>query len=141
MGEWLYLRLQPYRQSSVARRRNLKLVPRFYGPFQIIHRVGEVAYRLQLPETATIHPVFHVSQLKKKLRTQIVAIPTLPPVDSDGALKPEPVKVLNRRVRKVRNRPQTEILVQWHRMGEDDATWEAYETIKISFPHLVGKVI
>ena len=63
----MYLRLQPYRHSSVALRRNLKLSPRFFGPFQITQKVGEVAYKLNLPETSKIHPVFHVSNLKPAL--------------------------------------------------------------------------
>lgn len=81
VGEWVYLRLQPYRQKSIAMRRNLKLAPRFYGPYQIIQKLGSVAYKLDLPSTSRIHPVFHVSCLKKKLGQQILPIPTLPPVD------------------------------------------------------------
>jgi hypothetical protein len=67
VGQLVYLRLQPYRQQSVTTKRSLKLSPRFYGPFQIIRRVEKVAYELDLPVTARIHPVFHVFQLKLKL--------------------------------------------------------------------------
>ena len=67
VGDWVYLRLQPYRQSSLALQRSMKLSPRFYGPFQVLSRVGKVAYELKLPNSANIHPVFHVSLLKKKL--------------------------------------------------------------------------
>lgn len=65
VGDWVYLRLQSYRQTSLALQRNMKLAPRFYGPFQVLSRVGKVAYKLLLPDSAQIHPVFHVSLLKR----------------------------------------------------------------------------
>ena len=64
VGEWVYLRLQPYRHFFVALHRNLKLSPQFFGPFQIIQKVGVVAYKLKLLENCKIHPMFHVSNLK-----------------------------------------------------------------------------
>ena len=64
-GEYVFVKLQPYRQSSVALRRNQKLSMKYFGPFKIIERVGPVAYKLQLPDTARIHPIFHISLLKK----------------------------------------------------------------------------
>jgi hypothetical protein len=60
VGQMVYLRLQPYKQSSVATRRNLKLSPRFYGPFTIIRKIGDVSYELDLPPTSRTHLVFHV---------------------------------------------------------------------------------
>jgi hypothetical protein len=64
----VFLRLQPYRQSSLKRNEAKKLKPRFYGPYRIIRRVGEVAYELELPEGSKIHNIFHVSCLKKAVR-------------------------------------------------------------------------
>ena len=61
----IYLRLQPYKQSSLKQKGAEKLKPRFYGPYRVMRRVGEVAYQLELPEGSKIHNVFHVSCLKK----------------------------------------------------------------------------
>nr|GEU53767.1 hypothetical protein [Tanacetum cinerariifolium] len=54
IGEYVYLRLRDYRQVSLARREGQKLMKRYYGPYKIIAKIGEVAYRLQLPETAQV---------------------------------------------------------------------------------------
>ena len=64
VADWVYLNLQQYIQRSIATRANPKLAFKYYGPFQVLRRIGPVAYELQLPEASTVHPVFHVSQLK-----------------------------------------------------------------------------
>jgi hypothetical protein len=77
-GDWVYLKLQPYVQSSLAPCANQKLVFKFFGPFQIEAKVGEVAYKLILPSSSQVHPVFHVSQLKQALpvKYQVADLPT-----------------------------------------------------------------
>ena len=71
VGDLVYLRLQPYRQSSLKNKGVEKLKPRFYGPYRIIRKVGEVAYELEIPQESKIHNVFHVSNLKKTLGKHI----------------------------------------------------------------------
>ena len=82
VGEFVFLKLQPYLQSSVAPRANHKLAFKFYGPFQIIARVGEVAYELALPVSSKVHPVFHVPLLKKVLAPGCEELSQLPSSDA-----------------------------------------------------------
>ncbi|KAJ1276549.1 hypothetical protein BS78_05G222500 [Paspalum vaginatum] len=58
------VKLQPYVQTSLARRSNQKLAFKYFGPYEVLSRIGSAAYHLKLPSYSSIHPVFHVSQLK-----------------------------------------------------------------------------
>lgn len=67
MGDWVYLKMQFYRQLSMKSRRRFKFSPKFYGPFEILQKVGLVDCPLKLPTGTIIHNVFHVSFLKKNV--------------------------------------------------------------------------
>jgi hypothetical protein len=80
--------------ASFGIRQSIKLTSKFYGPFCILEKVGTLAYKLLLPEGVNIHPVFHVSQLKKHLGGRDVPQAGLPLVGEDGRIKTEPLQVL-----------------------------------------------
>lgn len=67
VGDIVYLKMQPYRETTLGLRKILKVAYKFYGPFGVIQYIGQVAYKLLLPDSANIHPVFHVSQLKRHM--------------------------------------------------------------------------
>jgi hypothetical protein len=69
-GDWVFLRLLPYKQTSLKEDHCQKLSPKFYGPYTILKCVGPVAYKLSLPNHFKLHLVFHVSFLKKVIATK-----------------------------------------------------------------------
>lgn len=80
--------------------KKLKLASKYYGPFTIMEKVGHVVSKLQLPTSSTIHLVFHVSFLKKKVRSNRVPTPFMPLVRSNGQLLTQLFKILDRRIAK-----------------------------------------
>lgn len=85
VGDKVFLKLQPYVQCSLAPRANQKLAFKFFGPFEIIEKIGAVAYKL-LPTSSAIHPVFHVSQLKTAVPGDLQVTAELPDL-TDTILK------------------------------------------------------
>ena len=95
------MKLHPYRQLFVSEIRNLKLYARYYGTFEMLQRVGKVAYKLKFPLGSRIHPVFHVSMLKKKVGDKVQVQSNLTSIHDDK-LVPIPQSILDRRIRKKR---------------------------------------
>ncbi|KAL0449687.1 UNVERIFIED_CONTAM: hypothetical protein Slati_1525100 [Sesamum latifolium] len=134
VGDYIYLKLQPYRQNSLQLRRNLKLAPKYYGPFQVIEKIGEVAYKLKLPPTTNIYPIFHVSLLKKKLGHKHTLALELPLFSDQGVCRVYPTKILAMRLISRRNNPVPQVLVQWESYSVAEATWEDYYAFVAKFP-------
>ena len=124
VGDWVYLKLQPYIQQSVHRRSNYKLSFRYFGPYLILQRVGKVAYKLQLPATSQIHSVAHVSQLKKALapRTTVSTDDQLHNLAMDITTS-EP-QVLDICLKKIGASVVPHALVQWKDWPTHWARWE-----------------
>jgi hypothetical protein len=106
VGDLVFLKLQPYVQSSLAAHTNQKLAFKFFGPFSILQKVVKVAYKLDLPPAYSIHPMFHVLQLKKAVGF------------SSGV------------------RTLIEVLVKWSDSLKSLATWEDMEALKQRFPRV-----
>ena len=123
IGDRVYLKLQPYRQGSIADRSFRKLRHKYYGLYEIIAKVGAVAYRLALPEGTKIHNVFHVSQLKDGNKVPSDVTPSLPPFTVDGELHYYPARILKRRSIRSRGRTVQQVLVAWTGLPESEATW------------------
>ena len=134
IGDFVYLRLVPYQQKSLTLHPYHKLHPRFFCPFEVLAKVGPVAYKLKLPPHSKIHPVFHVSCLKKQLGMSISPSLPLPSVHDAGLIQDEPAAILDRRVLQQGSTPVTEVLVHWQNHHIADASWESLDDLKTRFP-------
>ncbi|XP_068639379.1 uncharacterized protein [Aristolochia californica] len=120
--DFVWLRLQPYRQHSISGMRH-KLSPMYFGPFRILQRVGHNAYQLQLTLESQLHDIFHVSLIKPQ------SILALPPIE-DGKVSFTPIKILKTR----QLADSTQILVQWSHSDPTYATWEDLQVFQHVYP-------
>jgi hypothetical protein len=123
--------LQPYRQKTLANRQSQKLASKYYGSYEVLARIGIVAYKLKLPASASIHYVFHVSLLKKKVGNREVHA-TLPVLPSEPLFLPQ--AILERCMVKKNQRAATQFLVHWAGLTPAEAIWEFAEELALRFP-------
>lgn len=131
-GDLVYVRLHPYCQHSVEKHLNMKLAAKYYGPYRVVNRVGEVAYKLELPPGSKIHPIFHVSLLKQQIGPRFSPSTTLPEA-------PYSERVLHSQaILESQGKDRTkELLVHWQGYSPADATWERITTLQQQFPNFV----
>ncbi|XP_059070598.1 uncharacterized protein LOC131860232 [Cryptomeria japonica] len=127
ISDLVFLRLQPYKQSSLKVSSAEKLKTRFYGPYKVVGRIGKVAYELELPRNSRIHNIFHVSMLKRVIGQQVSPCVELPPLDDEGKFILEPEVILDKREKGLRNRTIPEYLVKWKGLPKEDASWVGEE--------------
>jgi hypothetical protein len=124
VGDQVLLKLQPYAQESVVNRPYPKIAYKYFGPFKVLEKIGQVAYKLELPESSKIHNVFHVSQVKEYRADHTPVFKDLPNLPTLGTMDIKPEKILERRMVKKGNAAISQVLVKWCKLPEDTATWE-----------------
>ena len=134
VGESVFLKLQPYAQSSVVNRACPKLAMKYFGPYVILEKIGQAAYKLQLPDQSLIHPVFHVSQLKQHVPDHTPVYTSLPTPLAVDTKELQPSEILDRRLVKKGNAAILQVLIHWSDLSAASATWEDYEAVHHRFP-------
>ncbi|KZV21694.1 hypothetical protein F511_02852 [Dorcoceras hygrometricum] len=134
VGDRVYLKLRPHRQQSVCKRIYQKLAPRFYGPFEVVQKVGAVAYKLKLPPTSRIHPVFHVSCLKRAMGPTVSTQPLPKGLEAELSAEFVPEKLVAERQKKINGETVKQILIHWKGRPTEEDTWEEVTSFSAQFP-------
>ncbi|GJV43894.1 hypothetical protein Tco_1428430 [Tanacetum coccineum] len=136
VGDYVLLKVSPWK-GVVRFRKKGKLAPRFVGPFEIIKKVGPVAYRLDFPEELDgVHDTFHVSNLKKCLANPTLKVP-LDEIQVDAKLNfvEKPMKFLEREFKKLKRSRIVIVKVRWNYKRGPEFTWECEDQMKLKYPH------
>ncbi|XP_059281553.1 uncharacterized protein LOC132035295 [Lycium ferocissimum] len=118
-----------------------KLSPRYIGPYQIVRTIGKVAYELDLPaDLGAVHPVFHVSMLRKCIGDPSRVFPVDDiQVTEELSYEEQPIAILDRQVKRLRNKDMISVKVLWRNNNREEMTWEAEEHMKKKYPHLFSE--
>ncbi|KAL0560422.1 hypothetical protein IC582_000827 [Cucumis melo] len=137
VGDKVFLKVAPMRGVVRFERRG-KLSPRFVGPFEILEQIGPVAYRLALPPSlSTVHNVFHVSMLRKYVPDPSHVVDYEPlEIDENLSYVEQPVEVLAREVKTLRNKEIPLVKVLWRNNRVEEATWEREDDMRSRYPEL-----
>ncbi|KAD4178723.1 hypothetical protein E3N88_27314 [Mikania micrantha] len=141
IGDKVMLKVSPWK-GVVRFGKKGKLAPRYVGPFEILDRIGPVAYKLKLPqELGGVHDIFHVSNLKKCLSDESLIIP-LDEVRLDDKLHfiEEPIEIMDREMKKLKRSRIPIVKVRWNSKRGPEFTWEREDQIKQKYPHLFTNV-
>ena len=137
VGDRVLLKVSPWKGVVRFGKRG-KLNPRYVGPFEIIEKIGKVAYKLNLPaELSGVHNVFHVSNLKKCLSDETLIVP-LKELTIDDQLRffEEPVEISDRDVKILKRTRIPLVRVRWNSRRGPEYTWEQEDQMKLKYPQL-----
>ncbi|KAD4584529.1 hypothetical protein E3N88_22130 [Mikania micrantha] len=142
VGDRVMLKVSPWK-GVVRFAKKGKLTPRYVGPFEIIERIGPVAYRLSLPdELSGVHDVFHVSNLKKCLADETLVIP-IEEIQLDEHLRfvEEPLEIMDRKVKQLRRSRIPIVKVRWNSKRGPEFTWEREDHMRNKYPQLFAEEV
>ncbi|GJY61941.1 putative reverse transcriptase domain-containing protein [Tanacetum coccineum] len=140
VGDKVMLKVSPWKGVVRFGKRG-KLNPRYVGPFKVLEKVGEVAYKLELPqELSRVHNTFHVSNLKKCHADEPLAVP-LDGLHFDDKLQfvEEPVEILDHEVKRLKRSRIPLVKVRWNSRRGPEFTWEREDQFRKKYPHLFTK--
>ena len=131
IGEPVLLKVSPLKGITRFGQK-WKLHPRYVGPFEILRKVGKVAYEIALPpHMSNIHNVFHVSMLKKYYPDSKCVVEYKPlDIQSDLSYLEQPVKILDRQEKTLRNKKVVLVKVLWRNPKVEESTWELEREMK-----------
>ncbi|GJW19267.1 putative reverse transcriptase domain-containing protein [Tanacetum coccineum] len=141
VGDYVLLKVSPWK-GVVRFGKKGKLAPRFVGPFEIIEKVGPVAYRLDLPEELNgVHDTFHVSNLKKCLADPTLQVP-LDEIRVDAKLNfmEKLVEILEKEFKRLKRSRIVIVKVRWNSKRGPEFTWEREDQMKLKYPHFFSNV-
>ncbi|GJW96998.1 putative reverse transcriptase domain-containing protein [Tanacetum coccineum] len=140
VGDKVMLKVSPWKGVVRFGKRG-KLNPRYVGPFKVLEKVGEVAYKLELPEELSrVHNTFHVSNLKKCHADEPLAVP-LDGLHFDDKLQfvEEPVEIMDHEVKRLKRSRIPLVKVRWNSKRGPEFTWEREDQFRKKYPHLFTK--
>ena len=137
VGDKVFLKVSPWRKILRFGQKG-KLSLRFIGSYEILERIGPVAYRLALPpELTKLHDVFHVSMLRRYHSNESHILPVQErQVHEDFSYDEEPKTIMAREVKQLRNKQVPLVKVFWQHHGREEATWEPEATMRAQYPQL-----
>ena len=140
IGDHVFLKISPTKGIMRFGKKG-KLSPRYVGPFEILQRIGEVAYQLALPPSwSHIHNVFHISMLRKYIMdpSHVISYEDVE-IQPDLTVQEEPMKILDRKERVLRNKAVSMVKILWRNALVEEETWELEQEVKEKYPQLFGK--
>nr|GFC70975.1 putative reverse transcriptase domain-containing protein [Tanacetum cinerariifolium] len=118
-----------------------KLNPRYVGPFKVLERIGDVAYKLDLPnELSRVHNMFYVSNLKKCHADEPLVVP-LGGLHFDDKLQfvEEPIEIVDREVKRLKRSRISLVKILWNSKRGPEFTWEREDQFRKKYPHLFAR--